>query len=195
MFAAPCRILACFVLALALPAPAFASPYADTVETAVFNLCPALHGGQISPDRPAALTRLGYRRRPELEEDWADAEDGAPFVFARGRGGAAVTIGYWPDPQICSVDFRGRQAPAAAARVQARLARAPSVYRRVAASHALWEDGRRLSWRVAGRVPLCLSIDTPGREPEQGSYEIVSEPFPPLHPAVDISACAPEGGS
>ena len=189
MFAAPCRILACVALAAALPAPALASPYTDTVETAVFSLCPALHGGQISPDRPAALTRLGYRRRAEVEEDWSDAEDGAPFVFTRGRGAEAVTIGYWPGPQICSVDFRGRQAPAAAAQVRARLARAPLVYRRTAASHALWEDGRREAWRVAGRVPLCLSIDTPGREPDPGSYEIMAEPFPPLHPAVDISAC------
>ena len=190
MFAAPCRILACAALAIAQPAPAFASPYTDTVETAVFNLCPALSGGQISPDRPAALTRHGYRRRPGVEEDWSDAEDGAPFVFTRGRGAEAVTLGYWPGPQICSVAFGGRQASAAAARVRARLARAPLAYRRMAASHALWEDGRREAWLVAGRVPMCLSIDTPGREPEPGSYEIMSEPFPPLHPAMDISACA-----
>ena len=96
MSAAPCRVLA-FALAAALPAPAFASLYTDAVETAVFRLCPALRSGRISGEHPTELTRLGYRRTPEVEEDWTDAEDGAPYIFVRGNGAGGVRL---RDPRV-----------------------------------------------------------------------------------------------
>jgi len=127
MSAAPCRVLAFAALAAALPSPALTSPYTDTVATAVFRLCPGLRSGRISAEHPTELTRLGYRRTPEIEEDWADAEDGAPFIFTRGREADAVTVAYWPYPQLCNVIFGGERAAAALAQVKARIARAPRV--------------------------------------------------------------------
>src|SRR5688500_12261901 len=134
MSAAPCRVLAFAALAAALPSPALASLYTDAVETAVFRLCPDLRSGRISGEHPTELTRLGYRRTPEVEEDWTDAEDGAPFIFTRGREADAVTVAYWPYPQLCNVIFGGERAAAALAQVKARIARAPRVYRRVPAA-------------------------------------------------------------
>ena len=189
MFASPRSILLLAVSA-ALPAPATASPYTDTVEAAVFSLCAGLRDGRIAPGNPTELTRLRFFRTPEVEEDWSDAEDGAPYVFRYGRGTGAVTLGWWPAPQLCSVGFRGSQAAAAAARIKARVARMPAVYRPVPAAQAAWEGGRREVWRVAGRAPLCLSIDTPGREGEELSFDVSLEPLPPRNPAITLSACA-----
>ena len=191
MFAVPRRAVAVAALAAALPSPALASPYTDAVETAVFTLCPRLQSGQISPRRPTALTRLGYRRTPEIEEDWTDAEDGAPFIFTRGSGADAVTVAYWPYPQLCNVIFGGDRATAAMAQVKARIARAPRVYRRVPAAEWSSEAGRHEAWRVVRRPPMCLAIDTPAAEGELMSYEVSFEPLPPLQPALAISACAP----
>lgn len=190
MFAAPRFLLFVVAGVAALPAPASASPYTDTVDTAVFNFCPGLRNGWIAPGNPTELTRLRFFRAPELEEDWSDAEDGAPYVFRYGRGAGAVTLGWWPGPQLCSVGFQGSQAEAAAARVKARLARQPAVYQPVPAAQAAWEGGRREAWRVAGRAPSCLAIDTPGRGGEALSYEVSLEPLPPRNPAITLSACA-----
>ena len=189
MSAAPRLGLALAACATVLPAPAASSPYTDSIETAVFNLCPALRSGRISPDNPNELTRLGYFRTPELEEDQADAEDGMPYLFTRGRGTGAVTIDYWPYPQYCSISFGGRQAAAAVARVKARMAREPRVYRR--AAEADWElDGvRHEAWQVVRRSNMCLAIETPGGT-NPNLYSISYEPLPVIHPGVVRSACA-----
>ena len=195
MFAVPFRAIAVAACAAALPAPAFASPFIDGVETAVFTLCPRLDARLISPERPLELTRLGYRRLAEMEEDWTDAEDGAPFIFRRGRGAQEVTLAYWPYPRLCSVTFGGDEAAAAAARVRARLAREPRRYRREPAGDRASQDGRRETWRVVRRAPLCLAIETPARAEEPMSYGVSYEPLPPLHPGLAISSCAPESAS
>lgn len=190
MSAAPRLVVALAACVAPLPAPAFASPYTDSIETAVFSLCPALRSERISPDNPTELTRLGYFRRPELEEDQADAEDGVPYLFTRGRGAEAVTIGYWPVPDLCSVSFNGRQAAAATARIKARMAAQPRLYRPVA--EARWElsNTRHEAWRVAGRSTTCLAVDTPvGGEGTE--YVVTIEPLPVLHPGVILSSCDP----
>jgi len=190
MTAAPRFILALAACTALQPAPAFASPYTDNIETAVFSLCPALRSGQIIADNPTELNRLGYFRTPELEEDQADAEDGVPYLFTRGRGAEAVTIGYWPVPEACSVTFNGRQAAAAVTRVKARLAGQPRLYR--PAAEARWEMSgtRHEAWRVAGRSTTCLSIDTPVGS-EAAEYVVSIEPLPVLHPGVILSSCDP----
>jgi hypothetical protein len=184
------RLLLVLAACAAAPPPAFGSPYTDSIETAVLSLCPMLRSGRISPDNPDELTRLGYFRTPELEEDQADAEDGVPFLFTRGRGAEAVTIGYWPYPQYCSVSFGGHQAAAAVARIKARMEREPRIFRR--AAEADWElDGvRHEAWQVVRRSDMCLAIETPaGTDPDR--YSITYEPLPVLHPGVVRSACAP----
>lgn len=157
----------------------------------MFRLCPALRGGSISPERPAGLTRLGYRRTPEAEEDLADAEDGVPFIFARGSEGDSIRLAYWPYPELCSVTFGGDQAAAAVARVKARILRQPRVYRRVAAAAWSSDAGRHEAWRVVRRVPSCLSIDSPAAGEDPGNYDVSFEPLHPVQPAIAISACAP----
>jgi hypothetical protein len=195
MSAAPRLVLVAAACAASLPSPALASPFTESVETAVFSLCPGLRSDRISPDNPSELTRFGYFRTPEMEDDWSDVEDGAPYIFTRGRGAEAVTIAYWPFPELCSVGFGGRQAAAAAARVKARLVRESRLYRREPAGDRASDGGRRETWRVLRRNPLCLAIDTPARQGEPMSYEVSYEPLPPLHPGFAISACAPESGS
>jgi len=191
MSAAPCRVLAFAALAAALPSPALASPYSDAVETAVFELCPGLRNGQISPERPTSLTRAGFRRTPEVEEDEADAEDGVPFLFARGAGAEAVTVGYWPVIDSCSVRFSGEQSAAAVAQVKARLAREARRFRRYAAGDRSWDFGRRETWRVVRGARSCLSIETPGRQGDPLSYNVSYEPLIPLQPQMFIASCAP----
>ncbi|HYD37577.1 MAG TPA: hypothetical protein VEA60_08185 [Allosphingosinicella sp.] len=157
----------------------------------MFDICPALHDGRISAERPGALTRRGYRRTPEVEEDWADAEDGAPFVFARGQGDETVTIAFWPYPRLCSVGFGGDDAASAVARVKTRIARERRLYRRVPEAAWTMEGIRHEAWRVERRVPMCLAIDTPDGEDAPLRYEVSYEPLPPLHPGMVRSACAP----
>ncbi len=191
MFAAPRRSIAIAALsgALTVPSPASASPFTDAVETAVFSLCPGLRSGEISPERPRALTHLGYRRTPEVEEDWADAEDGAPFIFVRAVDG--TTVAYWPYPQACNVIFRGDQADAALAQVKARISRQPRVYRRVPEAEWSSEQGRHEAWRLGRRGSICLTTVSPSRGGEPMSHEVSFEPFPPLHPGLVLSGCTP----
>lgn len=177
-------------LATALPTPALASTYADAVETAVFSLCPDLRSGRISPEQLGELTRLGYRRTPEVEEDWADVEDGAPFIFVRGSETDAIKLAYWPYPQLCSVIFDGDQGAAALAQVRARISREPRAYRYVEEASWASQTGRHDAWRVARRRPMCLAIDTPARGGDTG-YEVTYEPLPPRHPGLALSSCAP----
>ena len=192
MSAAPVRAFVCLVAAAPLaPAPALASPYTDAVETAVFSLCPQLRSGRIVADDPSALAALGYFRAPEVEDDMTDAEDGAPIVFRRGRGLAAITVAYWPSPQLCSVRFAGRQAAAAAERVRARVTATPQTYRPEPAAGYVLGDVRHEAWRVAGRRSACLAIDGPTAESGTTTYNVNLEPLSPLHPAVSLSACAP----
>lgn len=190
MSAAPRFVLAVAACAAALPSPASASPYTDQIEAAVFSLCPGLRDGRISPDNPDQLNRLGYFRTPEIEEDQADAEDGVPFLFTRGRGAEAVTIGYWPVPELCSVTFGGRQSAAAVTRVKARMADQPRLYQ--PANEARWElDGaRHEAWRVVRPSAMCLAIDTPTGG-EETDYVISIEPLPVLHPGMALSSCDP----
>ena len=176
------------------PVPLVASPYTDAVETAVFTICPQLRAGMVAAEQePGALARLGYWRQRDLEEDWTDAEDGAPFVFRRGRGVGAVTIGYWAYPRLCSVSFAGRQAAAAAERLRARLSAAPRTYRREPAADYVLGDVRHEAWRVAGVDSACLAIDGPTADSTTTTYDVRLEPLPPLHPGLAMSACAPAG--
>ena len=185
-------VAACLLLAATLrPTPALASPYTDAVETAVFTLCPQLRSGRIAADDPSDLARLGYFRVREVEADMTDAEDGAPVVYRRGRGEAAIEIGYWSYPQLCSVRFAGRQAAAAAERVRARLAAAPQTYRREPAADYALEDVRHEAWRVAGPQAACLAIDAPTVESTTATHDVQIEPLPPLHPGLSLSGCAP----
>ena len=192
MFASRRRAIVLAVLSAALPATALASPLSDAVETAVFDLCPRLQAGRLSAERPTELTRLGYRRTPELEEDRADVEDGVPFLFVRGRETDAVTLAYWPYRQLCVVRFGGNQGNAALAQIRARIAREPRVYRRVADAEWLSDAGRHEAWRVVRRRALCLAIDSPAADREPMSHEVSYEPLPPLQPALAVSACAPQ---
>ena len=191
MFAAPCRVAAFALLAVAFPSPALATPYIDAVETAVFDLCPGLRSGRVSAERPRALTRAGYRRTPELEEDQADAEDGVPYLFVRAGNAEVIRLALWPHPQICIVTFAGREAEAAAARVRARLARSPRRYLRVPAADWVRESARHEAWQVIGPPSLCLSVDSPGGLEEPPSFDIWYQPDPPLQPAISLSMCDP----
>lgn len=192
MFASSRRAIVLALLSAAQATPVLASPQSDDVETAVFDICPRLQAGRLSAERPTELTRLGYRRTPELEEDRADAEDGVPFIFVRGRETHAITIAYWPYPQLCVVRFGGNQSEAALVQIRARIAREPRVYRRVAAAEWLSEAGRHEAWRVVRRRALCLAIDSPAADREPMSHEVSYEPLPPLQPALAVSACAPQ---
>ena len=191
MSAAPCRVLAFAALAAALPAPALASLYTDAVETAVFGLCPALRSGRISGEPPTELTRLGYRRTPEVEEDWTDAEDGAPYIFVRGNGAGVVRLAYWSFPELCSVQLEGSEGAAAVARVKARMAREPRVYRRATPNDSPLDDVGVEAWRVFQRRAMCLAIISPERNDRREGFEILLQPFPPLHPGMSNTLCAP----
>jgi len=72
MFAAPRFLLFVVAGVAALPAPASASPYTDTVDTAVFNFCPGLRNGWIAPGNPTELTRLRFA---QMGTRWAAACD------------------------------------------------------------------------------------------------------------------------
>ena len=192
MSATPLRMVAFILFATAIvPGPAIASPYTDAVETAVFTICPQLRAGLIAAEQePGVPATLGYRRQRDLEEDWTDAEDGAPFVLRRGRGVGAVTIGYWPSPRLRSVNFAGRQAAASAVRIRARLS-ASRTYRREPAADYVLGDVRHEAWRVSGAESACLAIDAPTADSPTTTYDVRIEPLPPLHPGLAMSACAP----
>jgi hypothetical protein len=179
------------IAAWAAPAPLLASPHSDAVETAVFDLCPRLRAGTILGRHPTALTRLGYRRVREEEEDETDAEDGAPFIFRLGRGADAITLRYWAFPELCSVVFGGDAAASAAAQLRTRIAREPLLYQRVAEAERTSEAGRNEAWRVARPTPACLTMG-PVLWPEPARrYAVSLEPFVSLHPGMAISACDP----
>ena len=189
-----CRALAVLALATGLSSCVPASPYTDAAETAVFDLCPALRDGRISGHHPAALTRHGYRRRVELEEDEGDAEDGAPFIFIRGTGAEEIVIHYWGYPDRCEVSFSVEQGADALAHVRERLARESRRYRPVPSARWTSRDGWRRSWLVSGPVPMCLDLGGGYFDGQPTGYGVSYEPYPVLHPGMANSSCDPYRG-
>lgn len=184
-------LVALALSATATPAPLLASPHSDAVETAVFDLCPRLRAGRILGRHPTALTRLGYRRVREEEDDETDAEDGAPFIFRLGRGADAITLKYWGFPELCSVTFGGDDADSAAAQLRARIAREPALYTRIPEAEWTSEAGRNEAWRVTRPATACLTMG-PVLWPEPAQrYAVSLEPLPVLHPGMAISSCNP----
>jgi len=182
-------LVALALAASAAPAPAVASPFTDAVETAVFDLCPRLRAGTIQGRHPTALTRLGYRRVREEEDDLTDAEDGAPFLFRRGRGAAAITLAYWGFPELCDVTFGSDEAEAAAAQLRARIAREPQLYSRIPEAEWTSEAGRNEAWRIARPAPGCLTMGPVLWAEPARRYSVSQEPLPVLHPGLAVSAC------